>query len=110
MLLLEKLSKKNDETKYLCEIKDELVFALDSSGIERFEPEINSDYRGQEKIAEAIKEKEFCDDANLTGKIAKVIRAGYQYVINEENVKIIRPAQVKLFAQKKSKKQEVKND
>jgi molecular chaperone GrpE (heat shock protein) len=92
-----RLSKQSVKTPNLEEIRDELVFALESSGVERFEPEINSDYRGQEKMAEAIKEKEHCDDPNLTGKIAKVVRPGYQYCIDEENVKVVRTAQVKLF-------------
>ena len=77
---------------------DELIFALESSGIEQFEPEINSDYRGQERYAEAVKNKQHCDDPNQAGKIARVIRPGYQYFINEENIKVVRPAQVKLFA------------
>jgi len=94
---ISQLSEQDIQTPNLEEIKDELVFALESSGVERFEPEINSDYRGQEKIAEAVKEKEHCDDPNLTGKIAKVIRPGYQYFIDEENVKVVRTAQVKLF-------------
>jgi molecular chaperone GrpE (heat shock protein) len=94
---ISRLSEQDVKTSNLEEIRDELIFALESSGVERFEPEINSDYRGQEKAAEAVKEKEHCDDLNLTGKIAKIIRPGYQYFIDEENVKVVRVAQVKLF-------------
>jgi molecular chaperone GrpE (heat shock protein) len=94
---IERLSSEGTQTEHLDDIRDELVFALESSGIEQYRPEINSDYRGQEKYAEAVKEKEHCDDANQKGKIARVIRPGYQYFINEENVKIVRTAQVKLF-------------
>ncbi len=94
---ISQLSEQDVKTPNLEEIKEELVFALESSGVERFEPEINSDYRGQEKNAEAVKEKEHCDDPNMKGKIAKVIRPGYQYLIDEENVKVVRTAQVKLF-------------
>jgi len=94
---ISRLSEQDVKTSNLDEIRDELVFALESSGVERFEPEINSDYHGQEKIAEAVKEKEHCDDPNLTGKIAKVIRPAYKYFIDEENVKVVRTAQVKLF-------------
>ncbi len=94
---INQLAKKNIETTDLEEVKDELLFALDSSGVEQFEPEINSDYRGQEKFAEAIKDKQQCDNPKQTGKIAKVIRPGYQYFINEDNVKIVRTAQVKLY-------------
>jgi molecular chaperone GrpE (heat shock protein) len=92
-------SEQNADVTGLEEIRDELVFSLESSGVERFEPQLNSDYHGQEKIAEAIKERENCDDPNMTDKIANVIRAGYQYIIDDENVKMVRPAQVKLFGQ-----------
>ena len=92
-----RLSEKNLETAGLSEVKDELIFALESSGIAQFELEIGSDYRGQEKFAEAVKEKQSSDDPNQTGKIAENIRPGYQYFINDENVKVVRTAQVKLF-------------
>jgi molecular chaperone GrpE (heat shock protein) len=95
---INRLGKKESKVIHLEEVMDELIFALESSGIEQYEPEINSDYRGQEKYAEAVKDKQENDDPNQTGKIAQVIRPGYQYFINEENVKVVRPAQVKLFA------------
>jgi len=90
-------SEQNSDTMHLKEARDELLFALESSGVEQFEPEVNGDYRGQERHAEAVKEKERCDDPNLIGKIAKVIKPGYQYFVDEENVKVVRPAMVKLF-------------
>ncbi len=94
---INRLSSKGTKTEYLEDIRDEMVFALESSGIEQFEPEINSVYRGQEKYAEAVKDKQHCEKSKQKGKIAKVIRPGYQYFINEENIKIVRTAQVKLF-------------
>ena len=94
---INQLSEEDVETMNLKEVSDELVFALESSGVEQFKPEINSDYRGQEKFAEVVKDKECSDDSNMAGKIAKVIRPGYQYVIDEENIKVVRAAQVKLF-------------
>jgi len=94
---INQLSQKNIGTTDLEEVRDELLFALESSSVEQFEPEIDSDYRGQEKSAEAIKDKQQCDNPKQTGKIAKVIRPGYQYFINEDNVKIVRTAQVKLY-------------
>jgi hypothetical protein len=94
---ISRLSDEGTETEHFEEIKDELVFALESSGIEQYEPEINSDYRSQEKYAEAVKEREHCEKTKQKGKIAKVIRPGYQYFINEDNIKVIRTAQVKLF-------------
>jgi len=94
---ISRLTEQDIEVADLEEVRDELVFALESSGVEQFEPEINSDYHGQEKYAEAVKEKECCDDSNRKGKIANVIRPGYQYFIDDENFKVVRPAQVKLF-------------
>jgi hypothetical protein len=95
---ISRLGEEDGKAIHLEEIRDELIFALESSGIEQFEPEIDSEYRGQEKFAEAVKEKQETDNPEKAGNIAKVIRPGYQYFINEENVKVVRPAQVKLFA------------
>lgn len=95
---IHRLAKEDTKAIHLEEIRDELVFALESSGIEQYVPEINSEYRGQEKFAEAVKEKDESGNPEQAGNIAKVIRPGYQYFINEENVKVVRPAQVKLYA------------
>ena len=91
------LSEQDIEMVHLKEVRDELIFLLESSGVGRFELEINSDYHGQEKLAEVVKGKEYCYDRSLVGKIAEVIRAGYQYFIDDENFRVVRPAQVKLF-------------
>ena len=95
---IDRLQDSDAELTHLEEVKDELIFALESSGIEQYEPETDSEYRGQEKFAEAVKDKQGCDDPEQAGKIANVIRPGYQYFIDEENVKIVRPAQVRLYA------------
>jgi hypothetical protein len=95
---INQLGEEQVKAMHLEEVRDELIFALESSGIEQFEPEIESEYRGQEKFAEAVKDKQKSKNPNHTGKIAQVIRPGYQYFINEDNVKVVRPAQVKLYA------------
>ncbi len=94
---MERLSKNKVDTSDLEEVRDELVFALESTGVEQFEPELKSDYRGQEKNTEAVKEKTSCKDKKMAGKIAKVIKVGYQYAIDEDNFKVVRAAQVKLY-------------
>lgn len=93
------LSQQNLETTQLEEVKDELIFALESSGVEQFQPQLYSEYGGQEKKAEAVKDKSptFRGDPNMSGKIAEIIRPGYQYVVDEQNVKVVRMAQVRLF-------------
>ena len=102
---INRLRKQNINPTDLQEVHDELLFVLESSGVEQFRPEINSDYRGQERFAEVTKDRQPSEDKNMTDKIAKVIRPGYRYVIDEENVKVVRTAQVKLFTYAQSDKQ-----
>ena len=94
---LAELPKGDGAGKPLEEVKDELLFALESSGVEQFQPEINSKFQGQEKLAEALKEKQPARKPEQAGKIAKVIRPGYRYVIDDDNYRIVRTAQVKLY-------------
>ena len=94
---IEKLAEKGEGVDYLEDVRDELIFALESSGVEQFEPETDKSYKGQEKLSEAIREREPCDNAELSGMVAKVVRCGYKYVLNENDEKIVRAAQVKLY-------------
>lgn len=82
---------------YLEEVRDELLFAMESSGIEQFRPELNSEYHGQEKLAEAVKEKQPAAKPEQAGRIAQVLRPGYRYMMDDENYKVVRTAQVRLF-------------
>ncbi len=94
---LAKLDEDDEGTLQLEEVRDELLFALESSGVEQFRPDVGSEYRGHEKFAEAIKEKEITGDASQVGTIAKVVRPGYRYITDEDSYKVVRTAQVKLF-------------
>jgi molecular chaperone GrpE (heat shock protein) len=94
---IEELRTAGESVELLEDIRDELLFALESSGVEQFEPEFGSDYHGQEKFSEAIKEKETSGRPDQAGTIAKVLRPGYRYVMDEGNFKIVRTAQVMLF-------------
>jgi molecular chaperone GrpE (heat shock protein) len=91
------MAEQGQATDHLEEIRDELLFALESTGLERFEPQVNSDYRGQEKTAEAVKGKASADRSELKGKIADVVRCGYRFIVGEGNFKVVRAAQVRLF-------------
>lgn len=91
------LPKDDSALKHLEEVRDELLFALESSGVDQFRPEVNSDFHGQEKLAEALKERQPAKKPDQAGKIARVIRPGYRYLIDEENYRVVRTAQVKLY-------------
>ena len=94
---IEALTAEDIEATHLKEVRDELLFALESSGVEQYRPELDSDYRGQEKYAEAVKERQECSDSGKAGKIACVVRPGYSYVISDSESKIVRAAQVRLY-------------
>ena len=94
---INRLTEEEIEFQGLEDVRDELIFALESSGVEQFEPELGSDYKGQEKYLEAVKERLETEDAGLSGKIAEVVRFGYKYVISDDEVRFVRSAQVKLY-------------
>jgi len=94
---IEQLQQEGIDTTYLQEVRDELLFSLESSGVEQFRPHLKSEYRGLEKTTEVIKEREPAKKAKYKGHIAKIIRPGYQYCLNEDKVKVVRTAQVKLY-------------
>ncbi|MHC4187599.1 MAG: hypothetical protein ACYSRQ_05340, partial [Planctomycetota bacterium] len=85
---IDQLRSEEIDTVCLEEVRDELLFALESSGIEQFQPEVKSEYRGLEKTTEVIKEKEPAKKSKMKGRIAKVIRPGYQYCLNEDKRKV----------------------
>jgi molecular chaperone GrpE (heat shock protein) len=91
------LAEEGGDPQSLEDVRDELVFSLESSGVEQFEPEINACYKGLEKTVEAVKTREPTDDPDLVGKIAKVIKPGYEYVVSDEEVRVVRCSQVQLY-------------
>lgn len=81
----------------LDEVREELLFALESSGVELFEPEPGSEYRGNERLLEAVREREPNNDPERSGLVAAIVRSGYKYVVSDNEEKIVRTAQVRLF-------------
>jgi molecular chaperone GrpE (heat shock protein) len=96
---IEQLSNqsRNSNPHTLEDIRDELVFALESSGVEAFSPDIGAPYKGLERYAEAIHDRMPTDQPQQSGTIARVIRPGYQYLISESDIKVVRCAQVQLY-------------
>lgn len=85
----------DDHRQDLEMIYDQLVFALDGSGIEQFKPEIDTPYSGQEKIAEVVGKDPL--ENGIPGHISQVLNPGYLFYISDEHQKLIRPARVKLY-------------
>ncbi len=92
-----RLAEQGKDVSLLQDVHDELVFALESSGVEQYEPQTDIPYKGLEKYAEAVKERQENDQPGRSGCIASIARPGYQYLVNDEDVKIVRCAQVRLY-------------
>lgn len=94
---IQKMLENGLDTESLEDIRDELLFSLESSNVEQYELEVGSEYGGNEKLAEVVKEKSPCKDKSMKGKISSLIRPGYQYIIGEGTTKVVRVARVKLY-------------
>lgn len=96
---IEQLNAKSSESQphTLEDIRDELIFALESSGVEAYSPDVGASYKGLERYAEAVHERQSNDQPERSATIARVLRPGYQYLISENEIKIVRCAQVQLY-------------
>ena len=98
---IDKFNKDNpslDEKikNYLIAIQDKLEIALSSSGIEKFEPNLN------ENIMEVIgcnpsKKTKKTTDGNKINLIASVIKPGYRILIKDDKFNYIKNAEVEIF-------------
>ena len=94
------IDKTADEDKksIMQDTIDALVELLDRNSIIQITPEAGSLYAGQEKFAECASQKIFIEDNELNGRIASVIREGYQYEFNDGSIRVLEPAKVVLFS------------
>ena len=98
---IEKFNEDNlsldEKTKnYLTAIQDKLEIALSSSGIEKFEPNLN------ENIMEVIgctpsKITKKTKDSNKINLISSVIKPGYRILIRDDKFNYIKNAEVEIF-------------
>jgi len=79
----------------ITQIRDLLADAFAECGVERYEPELMSDYRNAEGIADNPKKKP-TDDPNLIYKISDVVEPGYK-ISGQEGDTILIPAKVRIF-------------
>ena len=98
---IEKFNQDNpsldEKTKnYLIAIQDKLEIALSSSGIEKFEPNLN------ENIMEVIgctpsKNTKKTTDSNKVNLISSVIKPGYRILIRDDKFNYLKNAEVEIF-------------
>lgn len=90
-------SRQGLDTDGLQQIQDELLFALEASGLEQFSPAVGSSLDGQYGQVEVASQKVQAPEPSLSGKVAQVIRPGYRYLIDHENSRVIRAARVRVY-------------
>ena len=98
---IEKFNQDNpsidEKTKnYLTAIQDKLEIALSSSGIERFEPNLN------ENIMEVIgctpiTNTKKTNNSNKINLISRVVKPGYRILIRDDKFNYIKNAEVEIF-------------
>ena len=91
-------TEDKDKKSTMQDTIDALVELLDRNSIVQITPEIGSCYAGQEKFAECTSQKFFTEDDELNGRVASVIREGYQYEFNDGSIRVLEPAKVILFS------------
>lgn len=83
--------------KSITALHNDLLDLLDRNGIERFSPEPGTPFSTLRKVAEVLPQKVKTDDKKLSGKVAEVEQPGYRYIFNDNQHRIIQPAQVKIY-------------
>lgn len=79
-------------------VRLDLVDLLDRNGVEEFVPDAGEEYAEMRAIAEVSPQKEVTKDSAQVGLVAEVVRSGFKYVYNDDQVRLILPAQVKVYA------------
>lgn len=90
-------SRQGLDTEGLEQIHDELLFALEASGLEQYSPQVGRPLDGQYGEVEVASQKVEPPEPSLSGKVAELIRPGYRYLIDHENSRVIRAARVRIY-------------
>lgn len=88
----------------LASATDDLLFALQSAGVDEYTVEVGSEYRRQEDRAE-ISGHEVTDNPASAGKVAKIHGRGFRYEVDAETARIIRPVKVIVYKLSDNKEQ-----
>ena len=98
---IEKFNQDNpsidEKTKnYLIAIQDKLEIALSSSGIERFEPDLNANIMDTIGCT-PVKNTKKTTDSDKVNLISSVIKPGYRILIRNDKFNYIKNAEVEIF-------------
>lgn len=93
------LSKLDEESSnVIADVSLDLIDLLDRNGVEEFSPETGVEYASIRAVAEVSSHKKLTTKDSEVGKVAEVVRTGFRYVYNDDNTRLVLPAQVKIYA------------
>lgn len=95
--MMQKRANCDEKKKIYQEMIDFLEELLERNSIVKIKLEVGETYAGNEKLAECDAVKVYTEDISLKGRIATILREGYQYEFNEDSNRVIEPAKVRLF-------------
>lgn len=84
-----------DDDHPLAIIKEELLIILEGNNIEQFMVESEQPFRGNEKLCKPIPVKTEYEQHN--GLIGETLKPGYYYLSDDNNQRVIRPAEVEVY-------------
>jgi len=102
---LEGLEVSSPEREDIELTRNELVFALAGSGFERFTPDVDTEYRGQEKFVKVVG-KVKGDAREQEGRIARIAKPGYFFHADRDGKLLVRCAEVIIFAMEEGRSAE----
>jgi len=91
-----KKERMSTDNNSLEEIEEDLLLLLEKNGIQMIDIHTNNSYEGQSRFAKVVGTEE-TDDATQNTIIKEVRRNGYFVQIDEDNIKVLRPAEVVVY-------------
>ena len=101
--------KKEDDSEALIEVHEDLGLLLEEVHIKKIPIEIGEKYEGKEKVA-IVKKVKLTDSIEQDGLIATQVRNGYFIQTTEENIKVLRPAEIIVYKYEDNQEVEIKTD
>jgi len=78
-------------------VSQQLVYALDGSGVEQVEPKVGSDFKEIRDKAQIVG-KDPASSPEQNGQVSSVLAPGYSLYVTDTEIRPIRPAKVRVFS------------
>lgn len=95
--ILDNIDKNNENPQaVLEETKEDLLIMLENANIQKIDIKVGDTYSGNEKIAKVVSTQQTEDEDKLD-TIASVSKNGYEYIIDDNQSKVLRVSEVSVY-------------